>query len=375
MTVDDIMKVRNVLDPRISPDGSEVVHVVSVVDDDRGKYDSDLWLVGVKDGNTTQLTRSLGRDDSPRWSPDGKSIAFLSDRAGSSQVWLLPRKGGEAKRATSHATAVGEYAWSPDGRSIAFLARDPDSEEQKRRERERGDVAVVDQNRKNSHLHLVDLEAGKSRRLTSGDFHVASFSWSPDGQHIAYASGPTSHAEDDKHRDIHLLHVSDGKSQTLVKRPGLDTMPRFSPDGKKIAFLSRNGNADPLAEVGLCIIAIDGGKPHAISSTFTGTILSSQESVEWDPDSGSLYFAATRGTLRHLCKVADQSSAKEMVLTPAEGFEDRFTLSADGKRIAYLRDTPATTAEVWFLDRSEPNRVSRRRLTDTNPEIRRMNLG
>src|SRR5205823_2736437 len=123
-------------DPRISPDGSEVVYVVSVLDEEKGKYNSDLWLVTIKDKKAVQLTRRPGRDDSPRWSPNGKTIAFISDRSGSAQVWLLSRADGDPRQATRHATAITDYAWSADGKYLAILAKDADSEEDKKRQHE-----------------------------------------------------------------------------------------------------------------------------------------------------------------------------------------------------------------------------------------------
>src|SRR5205085_3209055 len=98
VTVDDLMKVRNVGEAWINPDGDAVVYVLTVLDAEQGKYNSDLWLVQVKDRKTWQLTRAPGRDDTPRWSSDGKMIAFISDRSGKPQVWLLPVQGGEAHK-------------------------------------------------------------------------------------------------------------------------------------------------------------------------------------------------------------------------------------------------------------------------------------
>src|SRR2546430_13794013 len=131
VAIDDLMKIRNVLDPRISPDGSEVAYVVSVLDEEKGKYNSDLWLVTIKDKKTVQLTRHPGRDDTPRWSPDGKTIAFISDRSGKPQIWLLPLTGGEPRKLAEATAHASDLAWSPDGNSIAFLAPEVETEGEK----------------------------------------------------------------------------------------------------------------------------------------------------------------------------------------------------------------------------------------------------
>ena len=137
MTVDDIMKIRNIADARLSPDGQRVVYVISAVDFKEGAYKTDLWLVSFKGGEPRQLTRGPRRDDTPRWSPDGKRIAFLSDRSGSPQLWLIDPAGGEAEKLSDHKTPVKDFAWAPDGQGIAFLAADPDSEEEARRRKEK----------------------------------------------------------------------------------------------------------------------------------------------------------------------------------------------------------------------------------------------
>src|SRR5262249_4738259 len=115
MTVDDLLSVKSVTDPQVSPDGKWVVYVVSEIDRDKNKSNSDLWLVSVSGGEPKRLTTSPGADNPPRWSPDGKQIAFVSDRGGSAQVWLLPFERGEARRLTKLPIDVAGPIWSPVG--------------------------------------------------------------------------------------------------------------------------------------------------------------------------------------------------------------------------------------------------------------------
>ena len=128
MTVDDLMKIRNVSDPQISPDGETVVYVISEVDFKEGIYNSDLWKVSVKGGPAVKLTNGPKRDDTPRrWSPSGQRIACLSDRGGSVQVWAISPDGGETQKLTDVAGGVKDYAWGPDGSLLALLVTDPES--------------------------------------------------------------------------------------------------------------------------------------------------------------------------------------------------------------------------------------------------------
>src|SRR3954470_21897615 len=173
MTIDDLLAVKGVADPQVSPDGKLVVYVVSEIDRDKNKGSSDLWLVPTDGGDPRRLTTAPGADNHPRFSPDGKTIAFTSSRGGSTQVWLLPLDGGEARPLTKLPIDVSGPIWSPKGDRIAFAAevypgttpeetakKDKEKEESKSKARVFDRLMIRHWNQwdegKRSHLFVVD---------------------------------------------------------------------------------------------------------------------------------------------------------------------------------------------------------------------------
>jgi len=373
MGVDDVIALHNVTDVRLSPDGNIVAFVRTTPEPDEGRHTPHVWTVGATRGRPYQLTNGKKGDSAPRWSPDGRTIAFLSDRGEEGpQVWLISTLGGEARRLTKFDARPVSMDWAPDGKSLAVLATDPESAERKKRKKDRDDAVVVEKESRGEHLHVVDAATGKARRLTSGATSAQSLSWSPDGKEIALGVRKSPLLDDLFDVDIHLIDVAAGTSSPLVARPGLDALPVWSPDGKSIAFISHGGVEDWIGNTHICLIDAKGGEPKTLTATFDEMIPWWESGgLAWAPDGKSLLFVADKGLERHVFR-ADAATGEVKAISSGGFVVDRLSVSRDGKTAAFVIDRPRRPGEVHVspLDEFRPERR-----TNVNASLDKLALG
>jgi dipeptidyl aminopeptidase/acylaminoacyl peptidase len=367
LTIEDYVNMPSLSAVHFSPDGARIAYVITRPNYTRATYDGEIHVVNSDGTGDLTLTRSGAADDHPRWSPDGKRIAFISDRGGKAAVYAIDVSGGESAAITEEPTAIRDFEWSPDGRTIFFTRLDETTADEKQRGKDKNDARAVGENAKQARLYSIDVDSRRVKLLTEGPYSVGSFSLSPDGGTIAFdRTGGTG--LDDFHRsDIYLMSAAGGDPRALITRPGPDRAPLFSPDGKSIAFLSSGGRHDWLREIGLYVVSLADPAPHYVSAAYDR----SPESFSWSPDSRTIYFQGAWNTTSQLFRVnADGSGFAN--LSNANGVVTEPDVDAKHDQAAFVYQTLTDPPELYV---SSLKRFAPRQLTNVNASCRGRALG
>jgi dipeptidyl aminopeptidase/acylaminoacyl peptidase len=390
VAISDLFAFRDLHDPQISPDGQWVAYSVGSADLSEDKFEERIWMSPTAGADAIPLTAEGVSSSHPRWSLDGKFLAFLSARnEGKTQVWLLNRQGGEAQKLTDTPQDVEDFAWSPDGKRLVLVLRDPKPEEleaAKTKDKDKDDSAdkgkkaktpkpwVVDRlqfkqdtvgylDHHRTHLHVFDVAAKSLTQVTSGDFDDDEPAWSPDGTRIAFTSNRSLPDPDRSYNSDIWIVAADNKDKgahltQITSNPGEDHQADWSPDGKWITYSSQ---LDPkLFEYGTKHIAIapvpaDGAKPgEAQVLTLALDRMSTQP--RFSPDGKSIYFIADDDGTQNLCLV---ELATKKITRPIGGrlMLNDYSLSKSGEIAAQI-STLDRPNEIFTLPGSKLTRLT-----------------
>ncbi len=400
ITAEDLYRFETVSDPQISPDGRFIIFCVQRVDRKTEKKFTNLWLVSTRGGKPRQFTYGDQTDTHPRWSPDGKQIAFLSNRGDESQmqIYLIPIDGGEARPLTNMQGSFGSFEWSPDGRQLVCAFRKKDKEQLEREADERKKkLGVVARHitsldykfdgvgylpKEKWHIWTINARTGKAHQLTEGDkYSETSPRWSPDGKQILFFSNRSERPDIDVHLDdIFVMPAEGGAFRKVETPPGPKYMGSFSPDGKWIAYLGREGKGDWWKNTRLWVVPVDGSAPardltgqydvDVSSGTLTDTGDRPTLPPVWSLDGGRLYFHVTHHGETRLCSVAADGSDLQTVIDG--GVVGGYSLDSKQVRLAYWFGDMMNPGQVWV--RLMENGRSRQ-LTRFNTWLNRVDLG
>jgi dipeptidyl aminopeptidase/acylaminoacyl peptidase len=375
----DLVDIRGVSDVQISPDGRAVAFVVTEPADPK-KFEkpetprnTNIWMVPADGSRPARpFVASAKSDTHPRWSPDGRYIAFLSNRGepigeekeAKNQLYLIPTSGGEAEQLTRVRGGVEDLAWSRDSQMIAFTVRDAWSEAEEKTRKEGQDQNYADHDYKFARLWVMNLADRKPQQVTKQDLDITGLAWSPDASELALRVSATPRNDDRYwHAKLVVVRRETGEIvRTLSEQAGEEV--KWSPDGSTLAFqeYTPTGIATWLA-----VVPAAGGTTRFLLKDYPGTV----RRFEWEPDSKHLIAEVNVRTRDEFVRidVAGGEATKLAAETTLSGPE--FSLSTDGRAIAYEVQAPERPSEVWVYRTGE----SPRRLTDLHPQAASWRLG
>ncbi len=342
LTPEAFLELRGVQEPQISPDGTKVAFVVSGFGSEE-KRTRHIWVYEKDKNASRQLTYSAKSESSPRWSPDGKQLLFLSNRDGDEQqVYLLRMEGGEAGQLTKGKAGASEPAWSPDGKSIAYLAPDPKTEAEEKKEKDKDDGHVVDRDDKQARLRVIDVATKQVRTLTEPTWKVEELAWMPDGQAIVVKA--TDRPAVDRFTDrLYAVSVQDAKLKELLAPRGPFGNIRVSSDGRGIAFIGCRDDGPQPSD--LMILPSGVG----LAKNLTGASLDRQIlHYAWATGGWivAVYADGFRNKFTGYNGAGERKESAELATNPGE-----FSVAASGE-IAFVGQTTTNMPELFLRDTS-----------------------
>jgi dipeptidyl aminopeptidase/acylaminoacyl peptidase len=373
LTPEDILSIRELSDIQLSPDGKQVAFVITEpAAANTQPRASNIWTMPT-DGQESPraLIPGLIAAGSPRWSPDGRTLAFVSDRAtpagaaASDQIYLLRGVETNAMQLTSVPGGVEDFEWSPDSKMIAFVARDQPTPEEREKRTAGYDAIEVDRDLKYSRLWVTNVSDHRAVQVTKQDFEIFELAWSPAGDELALVVAPTPKDEDSLNLSLIVVNRTSGEVvRTLSKLVNLPGGLRWSPDGRLLTFYEGPSTKEFASWVS--VVPAAGGPSRPLLKNYAGSVLR----LQWMPDSKHLMAQAVEGTHQALLSV-DVITGNTAKLTDVVHSQWNVGFSTNGNTTAYFSQSVNSPSDIWVLERG----VVPRKITNFNPQTATWKLG
>jgi len=347
MGVVDMIQLPAISDPQLSPDGRTVLFVMDAPDWKANRRVGHIYRVGADGRDQVQLTFGDRGESSPRWSPDGRRIAFLARRGDDphTQIYVLDADGGEARRVTNHGSAPSDLTWSPDSRLLFFTAANVPSAAAKEKKRLQDDVyAFEETNFEHEHLWVTDLD-GKATQITFGDYSVTDYTLSASGTTVAMTRAPSPLLEHMAKSEVWVMDANGGNARRITTNEIAESEPLVSPDGQQVLFTAdANERFEIYYNDKLFLAPRDGGPARVLLPDAPFQVTSAQ----WAPDAKSIVFLANHGVHTQLMQV-DVTTRRVTPLTTGEHTIGGWRMQPASGAHVFTVNTPARPAEVYVM--------------------------
>jgi dipeptidyl aminopeptidase/acylaminoacyl peptidase len=385
LTVNDLLQIRRVSDPQLSPDGRWVAYTISDLNMEANRRVTQIYLISIDGGEPRQLTNAAQSSSSPRWSPDGKRLAFISSREGGPQVWTIDIATNEQKRVTNISTGASDPVWSPDGRLIAFVSDvypecttdDCNRKRDEQAESSKVKAKIADRllyrhwttwkEGKRSHVFIASADGpAPARDVTPGDYDAPPFSlggptdyaFSPDSKELVFARNTDKVEATSTNGDLFIVPVTGGEAQRITgKNLAADLSPVYSPDGRFIAYRAQARAGFESDRWQLMLYDRKTGQSHSLTEKLDTNV----EGITFTPDGQRIYLTGAERGRQFIYTVPTSGGAITKLVT--DGFNDDVKVSNDGKTIIFSRSTSVMPTEI-FRANADGTNVSQ--LTKTN---------
>lgn len=377
---EDLLRLRFAADPQISPDGRWIAYSLTYIEPESRAYKTELWLTGTDGGRNYRIAREAAK---PAWSPDGKRLAFVSERSGTKQVWVMEDGLGEAEQLTTQRYGASEPSWSPDGSKILFLSpvgrednpdilrREMTKEEKEKENRERQDRPYAAERLRykmddagllpprSAQLWIIDVSTKEITQITGGEGDVKTPVWSPDGRQIAFTGNRL--ADPDRRpmvSDLYVVPAAGGEALRLTQSGGAAQTPAWSPDGREIAFLWNDLSHRLATLPKLCSVRPDGSAARylapgqelslGVSANSDSRYGVSQPAPVWAAD-GHIYALASTEGRTNIYRVPE-NGGEFVPVSRLKGAVYAFSLERTGRKGVLAAGDPLSPGEIFSLD-------------------------